>query len=211
MTLTETVVTVVVGLGSGLLGAVIGFVGALYLEARRDAVRRRAEVMTLVLEMALLESTLEAAIRERMRLREALRRDAWEKFHPDLVNWLPWHLVKLLHLHHDLFDTVREQYHCVATRGVTEEELKSVSATFWAYIYRSEKLRGLVLDALRNTQTSLWFRLLRIPGATKEDQDAFDKLQKDLDRGAIGFVRSKGLEPEPPRPLADNTTSMIPR
>jgi hypothetical protein len=204
MTGTEIVVIVVIVLGGGLLGAAAGFAGALYLEKRSDVGQRRAEVMTLLMEMALLDSTLEAAVDSGMRLREALRRDPWERFHSDLVKWLPWHLVQLLHLHRDLFKTVRALYDRAATQGVGAEELDDVSATFWAYIYRSERLRGLLLEALESSQGSPSFRLLGIPAQTREDQDTFRKLEEELDAGAIEFVRSKGIEPRPPRPLADN-------
>lgn len=205
--MTETAVTIVVGLGSGLLGSILGFLGALYLENRRDAMRRRAEVLTVMLEMAELESTLEAALEDRMRLRETLQRDAWERFHPDLVNWLPLHLVKLLHLHQDNFETVRASYQVLAGHQVSEEARKGIAVTFWAHIYRSERLREWVKEALTSAQRTLWFKLFGVATAAKEDAEAFGKLYKELEARTIEFIRSKGLEPGRARPLRDTIPS----
>jgi hypothetical protein len=192
-----------VGLISGLMGAIIGFLGALYLERRREALQKTAEIKNILLEMGTLEGTLKQALEDGIRLRETLQRNVWDRFHPDLVNWLPWHLVKLLHTHHNLFDTIRVHYDLLATKKITGTDLEDLSTFIWTFVYWSQSLRLLVMEALEKMERSLLFRVLGIREASKQNEQAFEKLLVHIQDGARDFVHSKGLPTRPLRPIPD--------
>ena len=194
---------VILGFAGALLAATLGFLGAIYVERRREWLARRAKVNPMLLEMALLEGTLQEAIETGRRMRELLRRDAWDAFQTDLVNWLPLHLVKALHLQENEFDTICKAYTRLASpAGVLAAERDAIFVTFWVYVYKSQRLRELIQAAERKARSTLLSRLLRIPRAAKEEQSAFRELVKQLDSGVVDFLRSKGYDPGSLQPFA---------
>ncbi len=192
-------VEILIGLGGGLLGAVLGFSGAAWLELRREALRRRAEINTLLLEMVMLEATLETAIVDGRQLRRDLTCDAWRTFHPDLANWLPTNVLKLVHLHYGDFDSIRECYAALAApTGVPKEQGDAIVRSFWSFIFKSEKIRELIRTAESQAKSGLGWRLLGLKRLGPEDPAAFSELVASLDSGAKRFLQAKGIEPGQP-------------
>jgi len=189
-----------IGLVSGLVGAGVGFFGAFYLERRRETMRARAQILAVLLEMNLLEDTITQAIEQSIRLRHKLRCEAWRSHGTDLANWLPWHLMRALHLHYHLFDNARELYRRLATSLTTGRDLEDMHVTLWTFVYWSQSLRARIVDVVANLQKSFWLRAIGKPSAGKKDQELFESLVTQIQGEAFQFVRSKGLEPRPIHP-----------
>ncbi|MGA2285516.1 MAG: hypothetical protein ABSG55_04525 [Dehalococcoidia bacterium] len=186
----------IVALISGLVGAAFGFVGALYLQRRRDADEARAQILSILLEMSLLEDAIAQGIERGHRLRETLRRDMWDRYRTALINWVPWHLVSALQAHDQQFDTVRLAYHTLSTTYAEGASLDDMYTLLWCFVSWSQTLRQEVQASVRKLERTIL--PMRPKGATPSatEEQKLVRLVELLNRQALAFVRSKGIEPK---------------
>ena len=196
-----TMVPFLAAAGGAVVGSVVGFLGALYIERRREATAARAEILAIVLEMGLLEDALTQAIEQGIQLREDLRRDMWDRYSTRLVNWVPWHLVSALHLHQQLFSTVREHYRTLATSFTEGQKLADMHTLLWTFVYQSQSLRTELQKSVKALEKSLWPKTPPGASPSKKEEQALVRLAADLNEGALRFVRSKGLDPQTEVPI----------
>ena len=183
-------------LGGAIGGAVLGFFGAFYLQRRRDRDEARAQILSIVLEMSLLEDTLTQAIERHHRLREEMRRDTWDRYNMTLVNWLPWHLVTALHRHNLQFDTVRSAYRTLSTSLTEGAELDDMLSSLWCFFYWSRFLREMIQASVRRFERGFFPKMPSDARPSKREEEKLVRLIQRLEQEALAFIRSKGIEPK---------------
>lgn len=178
-----------------IVGAAIGFGGGWLLEHHRRDQARQVAVMAVLLEVSFLADTLESAAREGVRTRESLQRDWWNRHGPDLVNYLPGHLVKALHvLYYDL-DRLQHWYGGFVrqgdAKGIKEEQWKQAQAMFLGWAYQAQ----YVADQIN--EYNIRRRRLRMPliggqGPKEEGQKSM-QFMKDMHQQAIERLWAEGF------------------
>ena len=138
---------VAVIVGSFTLGGVgLAFFGQWLLERQRAGRFERTVVSSIMLEMALTGASLKAAVLMKQRWRKMLRKDIWDRYGAEIVNFLPQHLVKALHVVYvDGFDSVQEAYE-KGTQGLISKE---TGATLLSWAYQTDRLLQLIQERRR--------------------------------------------------------------
>lgn len=178
-----------------IVGAAIGFAGGWLMERHRWEQARRLAVMAVLLEVSFLGETLESAAKEGARTRESLQSEWWNRHGPDLVNYLPGHLVKALHLLYYDLDRQRHWYSDFTRQGdakdSSEEQWKQVQATFLGWAYQAQ----YVADQVK--EYNIRRRRLRMPliGRQSPKEEGRKSMQfiKDMHRQAIERLRAEGF------------------
>jgi hypothetical protein len=172
-------------------GAAIGFGSGWLLERHRWDQARRVAVMAVLLEVSFLAETLESAAKEGVRTRESLQRDWWDRHGPDLVNYLPGHFIKALHvLYYDL-DRLQHWYDRFTKHDFVPDELPQMAAMFLGWAYQAQYVADHVNE--HNIQR----RHLRMPlmggqGLEDERQESMQFI-KDMHQHAIEKLQAEGL------------------
>jgi hypothetical protein len=181
-------------LAGAIVGGVIGLSSGLLLEHHRWEQARRVAVKSVLLEVSFLAKTLESAAKERVRTRESLQRGWWDRLGPDLVNYLPVHLVNALHwLYYDL-DRVQHFYSDFVrqgdAKGIKEEEWPQVAATFLGWAYQAQYVAG------RINEYSIRRRRVRLPilggRSPEEEEQQYIQLMNAAYQQAIEKLRAEG-------------------
>lgn len=187
---------VIVGLFT-LGGVALGFGGQWFLERRKE---RRAQAIVLssvMLEMALLQSTLESAVLEGQRRREELRRDFWDRYGPELVNYLPDYLLKALYLLYvDSFEIVAKAYSKVA-EGVDLKDMPAYGAVLLSWAYQVDRLLQLIQQyrRTRGLQLTFWRQSAKTRRHLSSDE-RFQNVVEELERYATQQVKARGFPTE---------------
>jgi hypothetical protein len=194
-----------VALISAPVSALLGLLGGVYLTRKRDANQARAAILSIVLEMSLLEDVFAQAIEHSHRLRDEISREAWEEHSGILVNWLPWHLVTALHVHQQQFATVKEIYRRLTTSLTSGPALDDMYATLWCFVYWSRFLREQIQAAVARLDHSIMPRRPNGASPSKQEEEKLARLLERLNSEALSYVRSKGIEPKTYVPIGVTT------
>jgi hypothetical protein len=182
--------------GGAVVGSVLGFLGALYLQRRRDRDEARGQILSIALEMGRQEDTIRHGIEQGQQLSDEMRRDIWDRYNTTLTNWLPWHVTGALHAHHQRFDTVKEVYK-VLTTSYTEKgpKLDAMHSELWAFFHRSCILRERVQDSVERFYKPIWPGMPRDAKPSERENQKLKELFDQWNREGLEFLKSKGIAP----------------
>ena len=186
---------VVVGLFT-LAGVALGFAGQWVLEHQRWDRARRTAVMAVLFEISLLAETLERAAKERERTRESLRTDWWDEHGPELVNYLPGHFVKALHLLYYDLDRLQHWYSRF-TAGIDSAVWKQMAAMFLGWAYQAEWVAARIDEHNRQRHWHrLWMWRVGKRLHPEEDAQRSKKFIGEAYEQAMERLRAEGLAPD---------------
>jgi hypothetical protein len=148
--------------------------------------------MSVLFELSALGVALETAVEERSIRRSQLERPWWDRHGPDLVNYLPAHMVKALHVLHDDFDTLRFAYSLLMA-DVDQDTWKGIASTFVGWDARVRVVTERINEYNRRLCRLGWPGW--VPWA-QSDVDRFLELARSMDDSAAKAVRNKGLDPQ---------------
>jgi hypothetical protein len=163
------------------------------LERWRVNRSRRTAVSSVLLELALLVTALQAAVHKRERRRKELRKDWWDRHGPDLVNYLPSHLTKALHVLYDEFDTLQHAYALLATPAPTlPPNLREIQASLLGWVYRADFITQRINEHNRRARRLPLPFVRRAPRGDQEGA-AFRELTEAADQCARAKLEADGL------------------
>jgi hypothetical protein len=179
-----------------IVGSVLGFMGALYLQSRRDRDEARGQILSIALEMGRQEDTIRQGIEQGQRVCDEMQRDIWDRYNTTLINWLPWHVTAALHAHHQRFDTVKEVYKVLTTSHVEKgAKLDTMHAELWAFVHRSRILRERVQDSVERFYKPIWPGMPRDAKPSERENQKLKELFDQWNREGLEFLKSKGIAP----------------
>ena len=160
--------TPVIAASAALVGAAIGVAGGVLLEHQRDTRHGRMVISSVSLELAMLSAALKELVIDGTRKREALRNNFWDRYAPDLVNYLPQHLLKAVYmLYLDEFEVVRKAYDFACAGKVPPTERPALGATLLGWAFKAERLVRLV-DDHRHSQRK-WLNVNHVRPGEKDE------------------------------------------
>ena len=150
-----------------------------------------------MLEMALLQSTLESAVLDGQRRREELKRDFWDRYGPELVNYLPDYLLKALYLLYvDSFEIVAKAYSKIA-KGVDLKDMPAYGALLLSWAYQVDRLLQLIQQYRRSRGLHLtWWRQSIKTQRQMSTDEQFRNVVEELERYATEQVKARGFPTE---------------
>jgi len=185
------------GLIGAIIGSAIGFAGTQAIEHRKELLRSRAVVSSILLEMTLLSAALKTTVLEQKRTRTTLRRDFWDKNGAELINYLPDEVTRMVHLLMvDMFDIVQNGYHVATSRDMTSEEERAIGSCLLGWAYRTELLVDKMYKHGQRPR-GLKRQLQQIRDGRAKRQ-TFDELLAEVEGYAAKNVEAHGYSLEEP-------------
>ncbi|GEM_PF-5860637 len=174
--------TLLTNLLSGLVGAGVGLAGARWFEERRERRQKAAALAAVLHEMGLLGSTLEYAA-DGKRMRRVLTKVYWDRFGPDLVNYLPLPLFKLMFvLYEDDFYMIQEAYARITSeQGVPGDEAGFIKMKFESTAFATKWIQDRINEHFEGGKK----RVIQQPSE-------FSRLVQRLDVDTRKYLQGKG-------------------
>jgi len=176
-----------------VVGAAVGFGGTWLLERQRWDRARRIAVTAVVFDFASLAEAAERAARDGERSRDSLRAEWWEKHGAELVDYLPRHLVKALHVLYYGLDRLQHWYSRFTQGQLVPAEYKQMAAIFLHWSYQVES----VVKHIDEHNRRRWRLSIPLGGKRPRPEGEGQRATQFMDgvhRQAVERLRAEGFE-----------------